>query len=373
MTRTRESARFDALRAALDDGSGDVRYVRAPGRVNLIGDHTDYQGGWCLPIAIDRDVLVGFRVRTDGRVRVRSLDLDTSVELPTATEVAVWARPVAATLALVRDRVGAAGPGFDAAITSTVPIGSGLSSSAAFEVALVLVAAFVAGIALHPTEVALAAQEIELRASGVPCGVMDQLASVAGRRDHALLLDCRSLEITPVRLPADVGVLVVHSGTERQLAGSAYAERRAACEATAARLGIASLRDATAEQVADDPIARHVVRENARVVAFADALRADDATRAGELMSESHASLRDDFAVSTRELDLLVDSSVDAGAFGARLTGAGFGGCIVALVARDRMDAIAAAVAERYRNETGLQADAFEVVAVDGAGFTGPS
>jgi galactokinase len=372
MARTRESDRFDALRGALGDGRRDIRFVRAPGRVNLIGDHTDYQGGWCLPIAIDRDVLVGFRLRTDGRVGVRSLDLDASVELP-ASEIAAWARPVAATLALIRERAGADGPGFDAAITSTVPIGSGLSSSAAFEVALVLVAACVAGVALDTTEVALAAQEIEQRASGVPCGVMDQLASVAGRRDHALLLDCRSLEITPVRLPPDVGVLVVHSGTERQLAGSAYAERRAACEAAAARLGIASLRDALPEQVADDPVARHVVRENARVLAFVDALRAGDAANAGRLMSESHASLRDDFAVSTRELDVLVDASIDAGAFGARLTGAGFGGCIVALVAPDRLDAIATAVTERYRNATGLEPDAFAVTAVDGAGFTGPS
>jgi galactokinase len=372
MARTRESARFDALRAALGAGS-DIRFVRAPGRVNLIGDHTDYQGGWCLPIAIDRDVLVGFRVRTDGRVLVRSLDLDASVELPSPAPVAAWARPVQATLAFVRDRAGTDGAGFDAAITSTVPIGSGLSSSAAFETALVLVAACVADIALDATEVALAAQEIELRASGVPCGVMDQLASVAGRRDHALLLDCRSLEITPVRIPPDVGVLVVHSGTERRLAGSAYAARRAACETAAARLGIASLRDASPEQVADDPIARHVVSENVRVLAFADALRAGDAVRAGALMSESHASLRDDFAVSTPELDLLVDASVDAGAFGARLTGAGFGGCIVALVAHDRLGAIATAVRERYRAETGLEPDAFAVTAVDGAGFTGPS
>ena len=372
MARARESDRFAALRTALGDGSGDVRFVRAPGRVNLIGDHTDYQGGWCLPIAIDRDVLVGFRVRTDGRVRVRSLDLDASVDLP-ASEVAAWARPVAATLEVIRDRAGADGPGFDAAIASTVPIGSGLSSSAAFEVALVLVAASVARVPLDATEVALAAQEIELRASGVPCGVMDQLASVAGRRDHALLLDCRSLTVTPVPVPAGVGVLVVHSGTERRLASSAYAERRAACEAAAAKLGVPSLRDATPEQVAHDPIARHVVRENARVLAFADALRAGDAARAGELMSESHASLRDDFVVSTPELDFLVDSSNAAGAYGARLTGAGFGGCIVALVSRDHSEAIATAVAERYRNEMGLEPDAFTVTAVDGAGFTAPS
>ena len=250
-----------------------------------------------------------------------------------------------------------------------MPIGSGLSSSAAFEVALTIVAASVAGVELTAIEIALAAQEIEQRASGVPCGVMDQLASVAGRRGQALLLDCRSLTITPVPLPDALGVLVVHSGLPRQLANSAYAERRAACEASAARLGVASLRDATPDQVADDPFARHVVSENARVLAFADALRTGDASRAGALMVASHASLRDDFAVSTPELDLLVEASIEAGAWGARLTGAGFGGCIVALLAAERIDEAASLVTERYRTTTGLEPHAFAVRAVDGAGF----
>jgi galactokinase len=360
-----ESSRFAALRAALGD---DIQFVRAPGRVNLIGDHTDYQGGFCLPIAIDRDVLVAFRARTDDRVVVRSLDLDAEIELPAPAPVAAWGRPVEATIDLLRER-GAAGRGFDAAITSTVPIGSGLSSSAAFEVALTIVAASVAGVDLTPTEVALTAQEIEHRASGVPCGVMDQIASVAGRRDHALLLDCRSLVLTPVPLPRDLAVLVIHSGLPRQLANSAYAERRAACEASAARLGVASLRDATLDQVADDPIARHVVRENARVLAFADAVREGDVAQAGALMTASHASLRDDFGVSTPELDLLVENAVDAGALGARLTGAGFGGCIVALVAADRVDRVSSSVTDRYRSATRLEPHAFVVHAVDGAGF----
>jgi galactokinase len=156
----------------------------------------------------------------------------------------------------------------------------------------------------------------------------------------------------------------------RRLADSAYAERRAACEAAAARLGVRSLRDATLEHAADDRLARHVVSENARVLAFADALRAGDSAGAGSLMRESHASLRDDFTVSTPELDRLVDASDDAGAFGARLTGAGFGGCIVALVERERLAAVATVVTERYRAATQLDAQAFPVRAVDGAGFT---
>jgi len=373
MSAAREPSRFAALRAELGGSSDAVRFARAPGRVNLIGDHTDYQDGFCLPIAIDRDVLVGFRARADGRVCVRSLDLDASVELPTTAAVAPWARVVAVTLDVLAARTGRAIAGFDAAVTSTVPIGAGLSSSAAFEVALLLVAATIAGVTLPPLDLALAAQEIEQRASGVPCGVMDQVASVSGRRDHALLLDCRSLTVTPVAIPAHLGVLVVHSGVERRLVGSAYAERRAACEAAAARLGVAALRDATIEQVADDPIARHVVSENARVEAFVVALAAGRADDAGALMLASHRSLRDDFAVSTPELDRLVELSVEAGALGARLTGAGFGGCVVALTARDELGRVASEVSERYRTETGREPSAFAVSAVDGAGLVAAS
>ena len=328
MPRAQEQARFDALGGALGVDPADLRFVRAPGRVNLIGDHTDYQDGLCLPIAIDRDVLIGFRPRTDGRVRVRSLDLDAEITSGPAS------RPITETIALIARRAGHPFAGCDAAITSTVPIGGGLSSSAAFAVALVITVASIGGLHLDPVETALAAQEVEQLASGVPCGVMDQLASVAGRAGQALLLDCRTLEITPVALPEQMGILVVHSGIGRTLATSAYAERRAACEAAAARLGLPTLRDATIEDVADDPIARHVVTENARVGAFAGALVAGDLDAAGALMLASHRSLRDDFGVSTPELDLLVDLSRDAGAFGARLTGAGFGGCVVALVAR---------------------------------------
>jgi galactokinase len=374
MTRAGGPERFALLRAALGGSPETVRFARAPGRVNLIGDHTDYQDGLCLPIAIDRDVLVGFRPRADGHVRVRSLDLDVEIDLATPVDETIttvdgWARPIVATLALLAPRFGGAFGGFDAAISSTVPIGSGLSSSAAFDVALAIVTATIGRVELTDREVALTAQEVEHRASGVPCGLMDQLASVGGQAGHALLVDCRSLEITPVPMPDAAGVLVVHSGLERRLAASAYGERRAACEAAAQRLGIATLRDATVEQVAHDPIARHVVTENARVQAFAHALEQDDLARAGSLMVESHRSLRDDFAVSTPELDLLVELALDAGAFGARLTGAGFGGCVVVLVASGDLDRVAASVRGRYGAETGREPAAFAVTAVGGAGL----
>jgi galactokinase len=350
----------------------EQRFVRAPGRVNLIGDHTDYQGGLCLPIAIDREVRIAFDVRTDGRVRVRSDALPGTVDIAADGSAAVagvepaWGRTVGAVLSVLAHR-GRAPIGFDAGITTTVPIGSGLSSSAALGVAVTIVAAVVADFNATPTEIALTAQEAEHLASGVPCGVMDQLASVSGRANRALLLDCRTLEITAVPLP-DVEILVIHSGLERRLEASAYAERRAACEAAAARLGVETLRDATIEEVADDPIARHVVTENARVTAFAAALDRNDLRACGALMLASHRSLRDDFAVSTPELDRLVELSLDAGAHGARLTGAGFGGCVVALVGAGEADSVARAVTGRYRAETGRAPFAFAVSAVDGAG-----
>jgi galactokinase len=367
MTRVGEPNRFDALIQALGGDANELQFARAPGRVNLIGDHTDYQGGFCLPIAIDRDVLIGFRPRSDGHARVQSLDLDEDI-----TD-GPWSRPITATIDLLAPRATRPFSGFDAAVTSNVPMGAGLSSSAAFGVALAIVTATVADVHLGPVELAVAAQQVEQLASGVPCGVMDQLASVGGQPGHALLLDCRALTITPVPMPAGVGVLVIHSGIERQLATSAYAERRRACEAAAARVGVEILRDATIEQVADDPFARHVVTENARVEAFAAALAKSDLATAGALMLTSHRSLRDDFDVSTPELDLLVELSVGAGAYGARLTGAGFGGCVVALVADSDLEAVAAVVGDRYRAETGRAASPFAVAAVGGAGLVDKS
>ena len=316
--------------------------VRAPGRVNLIGDHTDYQDGWCLPMAIDREVVVEWTPAAAGAgTAFLSAEPDGGI--------------VAVARAVLAER-GIAARAVDAAVTSTIPVGAGLSSSAAFTVACLLALTD----ELSGRELALTAQAVEQRATGVPCGVMDQMASVCGRAGHALLLDCRTLEVTPVPLPPSCAVVVVHSGLPRTLATSAYAERRAACEAAAARLGVPALRDASLPDVADDPIARHVVSENARVLAAVDALRAGDAAAFGRLMGASHASLRDDFAVSTPELDALAELCVAEGAHGARLTGAGFGGCVVALVDAAARDSFVAAIGDRYR--------AFTVGAADGAG-----
>src|SRR5439155_22040809 len=205
-------------------------------------------------------------------------------------------------------------------------------------------------------------------ATGVPCGTQDQLTSVFGRAGHALLIDCRTLGIEPLPLPDSLRVLVVHSGVPRTLEGSPYAQRRAESIAVGERLGVRALRDATFEQVRDEPRARHAVTEMARVRAFADALRGGDVDALGPLMLASHGSSRDDMEVSIPELDALVECLVDAGAHGARLTGAGFGGCVVALVPAARADAIADSATAAYSARTGREPTAWIVAAADGAG-----
>lgn len=304
----------------------------APGRVNLIGDHTDYTGGLVLPMAIDRGTTVTFTPGGDEVVLVSDVeDVPARVALDVADPAVVephWARYVAGIVAAVRPAVGGHGR-----VVTTLPIGAGLSSSAALEVALALAL----GVTGSTVALARLCQGAEQAASGVPCGVMDQLTSAAGQAGHALLIDCSTLDITAVPLPDGAAVVVVPSGETRALAGSAYAARRQQCEVAAGIVG--PLRTATPGDLAaiEDAVvqrrARHVVTENARVATAAAALRAGDLAAAGQAMTASHQSLRDDFEVSTPALDELVDALSDQpGVHGARLTGAGFGGCAVALV-----------------------------------------
>ncbi len=352
-----------------------ARSFRAPGRLNLMGDHTDYNEGFVLPLAIDREVVITARRTGDARVRVRSDGHEGVVDLAAdgsddarAVEPG-WGRAVAGVVAALAGR-GRGAVGIDADVGSTVAEGSGLSSSAAFEVAVALALCDAADFELGRRELALACQEAEHLATGVPTGVMDQLCSLCGAAGAALLIDCRSLAIEQVRLPDDLGIVAVDSGVARRLEQTPYAERRAACEAAARALGLASLRDATYEQVRADPVARHVVTENARVHQTAEALRAGDLERAGALFTESHASLRDDFGASTSALDLLVGELERAGAYGARLTGAGFGGSVVALASAEHADAIASDAADAYARRSGREATAFVCRAVEGAGPT---
>jgi galactokinase len=312
--------------------------THAPGRVNLIGDHTDYLGGLVLPMAIDLGTTIEgeqggevVQLRSDAETEPAVVPLD--VEDPSTVEPG-WARYVAGVVAEVRPSAG-----FTGTVTSTLPIGGGLSSSAALEVAVALALGFDA----TPLELAQACQRAEQRASGVPSGIMDQLASTAGVEGHALLIDCRSLDVRPVPIPEGVDVVVIDSGEARTLVGSPYAERRAQAEAAEAIVG--PLRDATTtalHAIEDEVVnarARHVMTENARVWAFAEALVEGWLAEAGALMLASHASLRDDYEVSTPTLDALVDRLVATpGVFGARLTGAGFGGCVVALTEPGALD-----------------------------------
>ena len=312
--------------------------VFAPGRVNLIGEHTDYAGGLVLPIAIDRGTtLIG--QRGHDRVVLVSGDEAEPAEVALDGEGAGtgWARYVAAVVAELEPKEGLIGE-----VATSLPIGAGLSSSAALQVAVALALVGPDGD-VDRVELALRLQRAELRACGVPTGVMDQLASLCGIDGSALLIDCSTLAVTPVALPDDIDVVVLDSGERHSLETTDYGDRRREVEAAAALVG--PLPAATLDEVEgiDDPVlrmrARHVVSENARVRAFVDALAQDDIEQAGAILGDGHRSLRDDMEVSTPGIDKLVEqvTNVD-GVHGARLTGGGWGGCIVALTEPRALD-----------------------------------
>jgi galactokinase len=315
--------------------------VRAvgPGRVNLIGEYTDIADGLVLPLAIDLATTVagepgGHQVVLTSADEPEPAVVALDVDHPAAATPG-WARYVAGVVAELRPTTG-----FTGNVTTTLPVGAGLSSSAALEVSVALALGFEG--TTH--ELARLCQRAEQRASGVPCGIMDQLASAAGVAGHALLIDCATLEVTPVPVPDGVEIRVIHSGQARQLADSAYAERRAAVDAAAEQLGpLRLLDDPAAADELDDPLlrrrARHVIGENARVRATVAALAAGDLAAVGKLLGASHRSLRDDFEVSTPVLDALVERlAATPGVIGARLTGAGFGGCVVTLAEPGALD-----------------------------------
>jgi galactokinase len=282
--------------------------IWAPGRVNLIGEHTDYSGGLVLPAAIQLGVTVTVHARSD------RLDL-TSRAFGPAEPSSGWGRYAYAVVAELSE-LGRPPVGIVADVDSTLPIGAGLSSSAALEVGIALALCAAADFELPPLELALACQRAELRAVGVPCGILDQAACVLGEEGKAILLDCGTLEHRAVPVPPEAAFVVIDSGVSRSLAGSGYAQRRAELEAGMERR------------------VRHVVTENERVRAFAVAFERGDLVAAGKLLTESHASLRDDYEVSTPELDRIVAEAVAAGAYGARLVGGGFGGAVLALFDR---------------------------------------
>ncbi|MCL5027076.1 MAG: galactokinase [Chloroflexi bacterium] len=351
---------------------GPPRLFRAPGRVNLIGEHTDYNDGFVLPVAIDRQVMVAARRREDRRVRLYALSFDQETEFnldAIAPDAAVPWSNYGRGVGLVLRQEGYRLPGMDAAIAGDVPIGAGLSSSAALEVAVGYAMLRLAGLEVEGTALAKAAQRAENEFVGMRCGIMDQLIACLGQAEHALLIDCRSLGHRTLPLPADAAIVVVDSGVRRGLKDSEYNSRRAECEAAARHFGVPALRDvdeATFRSRAPElpestrRRARHVVTENARTLAAALALETSSLHTFGRLMYASHASLRDDFEVSTPELNALVEIAAGVpGVYGARLTGAGFGGCVVALAQRVAAPALVAAIEAQYPARSGRRATVY--------------
>ncbi len=348
-------------------GSVTPRVAFAPGRVNLIGEHTDYNEGFVLPMAIARGVAVAFRPRGDRRVRAHAAALGESCEIAldglAPGSVAGWAGYVAG-VAWALETSAERLPGMDLVIDADLTIGAGLSSSAALEVATARAFADAAGLSWDAVQMARLCRQAENEFVGVPCGLMDQFAAAASREGCATLLDCRSLETQAVPLPESAVVAVMDTGVRRELATSAYRDRRAACEAAVAVLRsvfpeVRALRDATGEMLDQlrgelDPVvyrrARHVVEESARPHAMAAAFQVGDLAAAGRLMNQSHVSLRDLYQVSSPELDSLTERArTNPACLGARMTGAGFGGCAIALVRREGAEDFLRTVEPVYR------------------------
>ena len=365
---------FEDLRATFFEHFGDGEYdlvmARAPGRVNLIGGHTDYNDGWVLPATIDRAVCVALRRRNDEAVRLRALNFGEEVEYalqePPIDSLPQWAQYVAGVAEELRRKHGL-DAGFECMFYGNVPLGSGLSSSAALEVAVAEGLQSLFEIALSPEETALLCQTVEHTYVGVQCGIMDQMAVRLGRADHALSLDCRTLDYEHVPLPMDeASIVIADSQVSRELAGSKYNERRAECEEGVAFFqqfddSVDALRDVSpglfgehAEELPETlrRRCRHVITENERVRKSAQALQRADLAAFGALMSASHESLREDYEVSIEELDHLVKTArATDGVYGARMTGAGFGGCVVCLTADSALDALQRRLTDRYEGQ----------------------
>jgi galactokinase len=335
----------EAFQQVLGYEASDV--IQAPGRVNLIGEHTDYNDGFVLPCAINYQTVVAASKRDDQRVRVVSVDYGNDVdEFDLTQDITfqpdrMWANYIRGVVKCLLAR-GYQFRGADICVSGNVPQGAGLSSSAALEVVIGQTFKTLFNLDISQAEIALNGQQAENEFVGCNCGIMDQMISAQGRKNHAMLLDCRSLETQAVSMPEDMAVVIINSNKKRGLVDSEYNTRRQQCEQAARVFGVKALRDVTIEQFEqrvdelDDVVAkraRHVITENDRTVEAANALRANDMKRMGQLMAESHASMRDDFEITVKEVDALVDivKQVIGEQGGVRMTGGGFGGCIVAL------------------------------------------
>ena len=351
--------------------------VAAPGRVNVIGEHTDYNDGFVLPMAIERyAIMAADAAPAPGKISIYDMQFKESATIDVSAPVTKgqpkWSNYIRGVLAGFQNR-GVKIPALDIVLSSTVPLGGGLSSSAALEVCTATLMEAATGKPIDPIEKALLAQKAEHDFAGVPCGIMDQFISVMGKENNLLLLDCRSrkTELVPMNDPS-VALLIVNTNVKHELGSGEYAKRRAECEAAAKILGVASLRDATADQLErakgkmSEVVyrrARHVIGEIERTVHAAEGIRASNWPGVGNLMYASHASLRDDYEVSCKELDVVVEIAEDigfkGGVYGCRMTGGGFGGCAVALVKADAVDAITKKIAADYQAKTGIEATIF--------------
>lgn len=337
-------------------GAEPTLITRAPGRVNIIGEHTDYNDGFALPMALPFDIVIAASPTADRTISAQSegfepTTIDLDAEPDPATGWAAYVHGIAHLLEAAGHPVG----GWQGCLASDIPAGASLSSSAALTMASGLAALGAAGATIDPIELALLGQRVENEVLGFPSGNLDQLASVSGRLNSASLIDCRSVEVTPVPLPDGVEIVIMDTGTRRELVDSEYAARRADCERAAEILGVSALRDATAadlDRLDDEQLlmrARHVIGENQRTLDAAEAMRAGDATTLGELMSASHASLRDDYHVTSPALDAISAlAQTMPGCLGARMTGGGFAGGAVALVEAEATASFISAMTDAY-------------------------
>lgn len=364
----------------------DVRIVRAPGRVNLIGEHTDYNEGFVMPGAIAFEHRVAVSVNDSGELAVRDVQEAQShtfrIDDPDPKPRCDWTDYVRG-VQIQLSRLGYRIPGADLLIDGHVPMGAGLSSSAALEVASALALLRACGRSLDARSVAQLCQRAENEFVGARCGIMDQFSSISGRAGHAILLDCRSLEASYVPLPDDVALVICNTMVRHSIAAGEYNQRRAECERCVEyfktkRNGVTALRDVIEDDLQQYGSrlpetllrrARHIVSENARVLKAAHAFESDDIKAVGKLMYESHASLRDDYEVSCRELNVMVQlAAAVPGTYGSRMTGGGFGGCTVSLVDRGAVEQFTQEVAAGYERATGIRPDIFVTTLADGAG-----
>lgn len=345
--------------------------VYAPGRVNLIGEHTDYNDGFVMPCAIDYQAIITCAKRDDNKVRLISVDYDNAVDEFSldneivATDDKLWANYMRGTIYYLK-KAGYQFAGADIAITGNIPLGAGLSSSAALEIVTAQAFKTLYQLDISPSDMAKCGQLAEHNFAGTKCGIMDQMISAGGQQGHAMLLDCRSLTTKAVHIPDNVAIMIVNSNVKHSLVDGQYNTRREQCEQASAILGKKALRDATLDELNASEIkkgsdvfkrAHHVISENDRTVACAEALIKGDLQQVGQYMYASHESMKNDFEITIPEIDFIVDTLKNAIGTqgGARMTGGGFGGCCVALMPIEMVDTVKEAIEHHYEAHTGIK------------------